>query len=67
MVDNQKVVVVLLLITIILSVLSVVLTLSINTPNQRVDLSNVKVSNLKDQVSTGNGQIQLTVEPPLAG
>ena len=66
MVDNQKVVVILLLITIILAVVSVILTLGITLPEQKADfkVKGSQIGNLDEQVSVQNGQIQLTVEPP---
>ena len=58
--DNQKIVVTLLLITIILSVLSVVVTLSMNVGP--INLGKTKVVMLPGPDVSGNGNIALTVQ-----
>lgn len=56
---NEKIVVILLLITIILSVVSVVLTLGINLPNSLKSEKTVGVKSIPQ-----NGNIALTVTQP---
>jgi hypothetical protein len=66
MVVKEKVVVVLLLITIILSIVSVILTFAISAPGSS-DGSSVKVGNVKGlekQFSNENGQIAFGINTP---
>ena len=63
--DNQKIVVVLLLITIILSVVSVVLTLGVNLPELKRSQTQVQFEG--DPVGSNAGNVQLAVEASGAG
>ncbi|MEK6918128.1 MAG: hypothetical protein AABW51_04230 [Nanoarchaeota archaeon] len=65
--DSQKVVVVLLLVTIILSVISVVLTLTVSVPQSgpsKLSVNANQISNAGDLKSVQNGQISLGIEAP---
>ncbi len=63
--DNKRVIVILLLITIILSVVSVVLTLSVNLPELR--RPSQQPDNPSDDLDNSVGQISLVVQKPGAG
>jgi len=62
--DNQKVVVVLLLITIILSVVTVVLTVGINIPDLAAKKTSTNLANPEDVYSVQAGGAVLNLEPP---
>jgi len=71
MVEREKVVVVLLLITIILSVVSAVLTLTLNVPQsveQRSSVQASQISNLDELANANqNGEVSLGIEAPTTG
>lgn len=66
MVVKEKVVVVLLLITIILSIVSVVLTFAINAPNggSSDSVGAGQLENPEDLYSSGSGQVSFEIKPP---
>lgn len=64
MVDNEKIVVILLLVTIILSVLSVVVTLGLDTSN---NVREVRTTQVISGNSEGAGNVALVVNPSTGG